>query len=285
MTVRVLSASSYLQPVKDGDGLPSLDQALKAVCREHFRRIDRFIKLALLGSARCAAGQELRNGCGVYLGSGFGPIASNVAVQEQMLRDAELPKPFDFVNTLGVSAGFYVAKNLELTGQNLCISRRGASFEAALAAALADLEMGVVEQALLGVVEEVNLPLDQHRLRRGLAADTKVAEGSHWLLLERDADGRKNLQLRRFDDLAEVEGYLQAHYRPGDRCHWTLEDDAEAITVMKQRFIGSTGGGDGVHDCPQAAWVTQFVTGGAAGNLFLVGSRPERGYSLLHLGA
>ena len=186
MIFRVLSASHYLQPVQDGDALPSLDQALKAVCREHVRRIDRFIKLSLLGSARCAAEKELESDCGVYLGSGFGPIASNVAVQEQMLRDAELPMPFDFVNTLGVSAGYHVAKNLGLTGQNLCISRPGASLEAVFAAALADLELGVVDQTLVGVVEEVTLPLAEHRRRRGLPADAPVAEGSHWLLLGRD---------------------------------------------------------------------------------------------------
>ena len=163
MTPRVLSASHHLQAVREGEPLPALNQALKEVCREHFRRIDRFIQLALLGSARCVGGRMLETGCGVYLGSGFGPIACNVAVQEQMLRDHELPKPFDFVNTLGVSAGFYVAKNFGLTGQNLCISRRGASLEAVLTAALTDLALGAVSQALVGVVEEVTLPLTEHQ--------------------------------------------------------------------------------------------------------------------------
>jgi hypothetical protein len=185
--IRVTSVSHYLQPVREGEPLPSLDAALKEVCRENFRRIDRFIELALLGSGRCAKGHMLAPDCGLYLGSGLGPMVNNIACQEQLIRDRELPMPFDFINTLGNSAGYYVAKNLGLSGQNLFVSRRGASFTAVLESALVDLDCGAVGQALLGVVEEATEPFAEHRRRQGLAPDTPVAEGSHWLLLERDA--------------------------------------------------------------------------------------------------
>lgn len=185
--IRVTSVSHYLHPRREGEALPSLDAALKEVCRESFRRIDRFIELALLGSARCARGRTLMPDCGLYLGSGLGPMMDNIVCQEQLIRDRELPMPFDFINTLGNSAGYYVARNLRLSGQNLFVSRRGASFEAALVTALVDLECGTAPQALVGVVEEATEPLAEHRRRQGLAAGTVVAEGSHWLLLERDA--------------------------------------------------------------------------------------------------
>lgn len=185
--IRVTAASHYLHGVRDGEPLPPLDAALREVCREHFRRIDRFIELALLGSGRCAKGRALAADCGLYLGSGLGPMADNIACQEQLIRDRELPMPFDFINTLGNSAGYYVAKNLGLSGQNLFISRPGANFEAVLEAALVDMESGALRQALVGVVEEATEPLAEHRRRQGLPADAAVAEGSHWLLLERDA--------------------------------------------------------------------------------------------------
>ena len=185
--IRVTAVSHYLQPVHEGTAPPPLDAALKQVCQENFRRIDRFIELALLGSGRCARGRALAPDCGLYLGSGMGPMVGNIACQEQLIRDRELPMPFDFINTLGNSAGYYVAKNLGLGGQNQFISRRGASFAAVLTAALVDLECGAVSQALLGVVEEAPAPVAEHRRRQGLAADAAVAEGSHWLLLERDA--------------------------------------------------------------------------------------------------
>ena len=90
-----------MQPVNDDAALTSLESALKDLCREPFRRIDRFIQLALLGSANCAAGRKLRPDCGIYLGSGLGPIGNNIVTQEQLIRDAEIPKPFNFINTLG----------------------------------------------------------------------------------------------------------------------------------------------------------------------------------------
>lgn len=195
--IRVTAVSHYLHAVHDGENLPSLDAAMQDLCREHFRRIDRFIQLALLGSGRCAAGHMLRTDCGLYLGSGLGPMGNNISTQEQLIRDRLIPKPFNFINTLGNSAGYYVAKNLELSGQNLFISRRGASFQAVLDAAWVDLESGASSQALVGVVEEVTLPLTEHRLRQALPADAAVAEGSHWLLLEKDADRGYTLERRR----------------------------------------------------------------------------------------
>ena len=185
--IRVTAASHYLHPVCDGEALPDLGTELKSVCREPFRRIDRFIQLALVGTGRCVEGRTLDPSCGFYLGSGLGPMGNNIDTQQQLVRDRLIPKPFNFINTLGNSAGYYVAKNLSLSGQNLFISRRGASFTAVLEAALVDIECGALVQALVGVVEEVTLPLAEHRRRQGLAVNTAVAEGSHWLLLEKDA--------------------------------------------------------------------------------------------------
>lgn len=286
MSVRAVAASSHLQTVGEGAGLPSLDQALKDVSREHFRRVDRFIQLALIGSGRCVAGQALRPDCGIYLSSGFGPIGSNVATQQQMLRDREIPKPYNFVNTLGVSAGFHVAKNLGLTGQNFFISRRRASLEAAMEVALLDLELGVVSQALVGVVEEVTLPLDEHRRRRGLPADTLVAEGSHWLLLEKDAPRGKALRMLRLEGLIELEEWLKTYYRAGDRAYWTLGEDEAAIGARLQQPLATGDTDEGIHDNQQAAWIAEFAASGAPGSLFLIGCGPEsgRGYTLLHLG-
>lgn len=187
----IVAWSEHLHGVTDGEELPALDARLNAVSRERFRRIDRFILLAVLGSAECAAKASLREDCGLYLSTGVGPVGSNTEVQRQLCRDHLLPKPFHFVNTLGSAAGYYVAKNLGLAGQNLFISRRGAALSAALEIATADLELQIVSQALVGAVEECTFPLAEHRRRQGLASDVKMAEGSHWILIERGA--RANL--------------------------------------------------------------------------------------------
>jgi len=165
------------------------------------RRIDRFIQLALLGSGECVQGQALAPDCGLYISSGIGPVGNNIQVQQTLWRDHKLPMPFNFVNTLGSSAGYYVAKNLGLSGQSLFISRRGQSFVAALDCVAADLACGAVKQALVGVVEECTLPLNQHRERLELPEGAAVAEGCHWLLLEKGVD---------FKDAKAVLGYLKS---------------------------------------------------------------------------
>ena len=183
-TLSIRAWSHYLLAVHDGAELPSLEARLAAVARERYRRIDRFIALAIVGAGECVARATLSKDCGLYLASGVGPVGSNTQVQEQLCRDRLTPKPFNFVNTLGSAAGHYVGKNLGLSGQNLFLTSRGHAFQTALQVAAADLELGIVPQALVGAVEECALPLTIHRKRQSLAPDVLLAEGSHWLLLE-----------------------------------------------------------------------------------------------------
>jgi hypothetical protein len=188
--IEILGAAHYFHVMRDGESPPSLEERLRAVRREHFRRIDRLIELALVGSGECAAGKTLAPDCGLYISSGIGPIGSNVIVQDAVSRDAKLPMPFNFVNTLGSSAGYYVGKNLGLTGESTFVSRRGAAFAAALTCAVADISAGVVSQALVGAIEECLLSPRRFRELLALPAGAVPAEGSHWLLLARsDGDG------------------------------------------------------------------------------------------------
>jgi hypothetical protein len=200
--MKLLSQSHYVHGVREGEALPSLEARLTPLCRERFRRIDRFIQLALLGSAECVQNQNLAPDCGLYISSGIGPVGNNIVVQETLWKQKKVPMPFNFVNTLGSSAGYYVAKNLGLSGQSLFISRRHGSLEAALQCAQVDLELGVLKQALVGVVEECTLPLKQHRQRLELEDGAAVAEGTEWLLLEK-GEG--------FSDVARLLEFLKSN--------------------------------------------------------------------------
>lgn len=284
MKLRVVSAGHYLHTVREGEPLPDLAPSLKRVCRERPRRVDRFIELALLGSGLCVQGRELKPDCGLYLGSGFGPLGSNVAVQEQLLRDRECPKPFDFMNILGASAGFHVARNLGLAGPNLFISRRGASFEAVIATAQADLQSGTVSQALVGVVEELTLPLDQHRQRQQLPSDTAVAEGSHWLLLEKGEGPGKPLRWLCLKDEALLTEYLLAYRDAADRYHFTLDSEIQFVATLCGNVYAAAFKDAGIHDSQQAAWVAEFMVSATPGCLFIQHRGTRGGPSLLHLG-
>jgi hypothetical protein len=191
-----------MHTVADGDALPSLNERLAQLCRERVRRIDRFIQLALLGSAECAGTDPLVADCGLYVCSGVGPAGNNIVVQQSLVRDRKVPMPFNFVNTLGSSAGYYVARNLGLVGQSLFVSRRGDSLNAGLTCAAADLASGAVSQVLIGAVEECTLPVKEHRARQALGPATAVAEGSHWLLLDWIADREAEVEPCQTDDPA-----------------------------------------------------------------------------------
>jgi Beta-ketoacyl synthase, N-terminal domain len=285
--IGIVAASHYLQPIDVDARLPSLEPELRELCREPFRRIDRFIQLALLGSARCIAGQMLRPECAIYLGSGLGPIGNNIVTQQQLIRDREIPKPFNFINTLGSSAGFYVAKNLGLSGQNLFISRRHASLEAVLNLAVADLQRGAVEQVLVGVVEEVTLPLAIHRQRQELPANQMLAEGSHWLLLRSDQQTARQLQLHRFDELSTLENFLGASWMQGDClcCASGMERSTEQSLQRQFPNCMVSAWDRAFHDSLDAAWLTEYAISDRPGQLFVVNGNSVRGWVLFQLGA
>ena|GEM_PF-5242582 len=245
--IRVTALGHYFAPLEDDALLPPLQAALKEAGRGQYRRIDRFVELALLGAGRCAAGRKLAPDCGLYLGSGLGPMGDNVRVQQQLVLERFVPMPFNFINILGSNAGFYVAKDLGLSGQNYFVSRRGASFEAALELAVMDLELGVVRQALVGVVEDVSLPLAEHRLRQGLAPGTRLAEGSHWLLLETSAE-------------------------EGCKLEYTRHPDAVSLQLALSTFpeVERRGAPTGpFHDSLTGAWVTERLRAGAPQGLIV----------------
>ncbi|HLW75131.1 MAG TPA: hypothetical protein VKT74_08690 [Gammaproteobacteria bacterium] len=285
--IRVTAVSHYFAPLSDGEPLPSLDAAVREVCVEPYRRIDRFVQLALLGSGRCAAGRALATDCGLYMGSGLGPMGSNVLTQEQLGRDREAPMPFNFINTLGSSAGFYVGKNLKLSGQNFFVSRRGANLTALLNMAMADLELGVVKQALLGVVEEATQPLEDHRLRQHLPADRTVAEGSHWLLLEKDATTGRTLGEQRFAEPEALDAALKRAWRPGDRLVDVPRMEEKVRGALRKDFASAIPDDprEPFHDSLDAAHVTAALAADAVGSVFMVEGEPGRGYGLFHFRA
>ncbi|MEO7359877.1 MAG: beta-ketoacyl synthase N-terminal-like domain-containing protein [Gemmatimonadaceae bacterium] len=229
MTTRVMrcAAVSHYFHRLEGE-FPSIDGRLAAVTRERYRRIDRFVQLTLMGAAECARRHVLSRDCGLYLSSGVGPITSNVLVQDAIHRDSRMPMPFSFVNTLGSSACYHVAKELELAGEAVMVARGRGSFSAALTCAQADLESGIISQVLVGAVEECVLPADRHRALLRMGSDVTVAEGTHWILLERYegesvAVDELRLENQDFDgyesrDAARITSFVAGH----DKVHFGI---------------------------------------------------------------
>ena len=189
----IIALGNYYHSLADDDGLPNIKDQVNALCQARFRRIDRFTQLCLLGSAKClnniSPDTNLNlNSIGLYIGSRFASLSNTISVHQDMMTKGQTPKPAHFINTLSNSAGFYVAKNLELKGKNIFVSRADQSTQAVFDLATMDLASGQIEHALIGVVEESALPLKDQRQRLGVDASTPLAEASHWFLMSAQAE-------------------------------------------------------------------------------------------------
>ena len=73
--------------------LPELKALTQAATGKAFRRIGRFIQLALIGAARCAGQQVLPKETAVYFSSGRGDLEVTLEIMTQLFRDGQTPKP------------------------------------------------------------------------------------------------------------------------------------------------------------------------------------------------
>jgi len=182
--MRIVATGSYLSTVT-GD-LPSLKSLAHESAGGSVRRIGRFIQLALVGAGRCVDGRTLPETTATYFTSGRGDLEVTLDVLVQMCENARAPSPFAFINTVGNSVCFHVAKCFGLSGRSQFVTSRHAPLEAALRLAALDFAEGTVETALLGSTDICTMPLSDHRERIGVPPDTPVGEASHWFLLAAD---------------------------------------------------------------------------------------------------
>jgi hypothetical protein len=225
------------------DELPDLGNAIRDLLGRRVRRIDRYIELCLLGALRCTQECSPPAETGLFLASQNNSIGSVVTVMESILDEHYPPKPFDFVNTLGNSACFYVAQLLGLSGKSIVLSREGFSFEAGLQHALLDLHSGQLQTALVGCVDEALLPLSSHRVRiasdKEMPIEGPLGENSSWLLLSNHNSGASGFRLDTIlefsaqtdvlawlaENVADQASYMQTCYRLG-------KDDRAAISAQ-----------------------------------------------------
>lgn len=156
-----------------------------------FRKVGRFIKLALAGAEDAVRRSGLTlptERSAILLGTGLGNLPDVVGFANVAFNQTDaLPSPIQFAHSLGNSAAFYVAQAFGLVGPVLALSQDEVSFEVGLLNAQLLLESGAVDFALVGGADVFLPPAADQRVRMGLSADdpTEVGEGSAWLLLER----------------------------------------------------------------------------------------------------
>lgn len=176
--------AAYTLSLRAGDVAEDLaERVSSATGGQRFRRINRFIQLALIGAHECrnADGTDWAISQPIVIATGQGNIADTTQMLESVVGRGQPPMPFQFINLAGNMAGFYLAQSLGGEAANTTVSQLDFPAEAALQIAVEEYRRH--GSALLGAVDELAWPLDAHRRRLGAAPGQAIGEGSHWLRL------------------------------------------------------------------------------------------------------
>ena len=174
-------------PVKDGR---VLKDELKRYTEVHFRRVNKFVILSLIGAHKSVFGKDLDRRTSIYLTTERGNLGDTENVLHQIYRKQSLPMPYNFINTMSNTASFYVSQGLNVEGRNISVSSQNLSFERGLELLKADMGMGLVHSALIGGVDEVNLSEVHFERKYGLTyGSVRQLEGSCWLYIRSEKEG------------------------------------------------------------------------------------------------
>ena len=172
------------------------------------RRIDRFSRLALLGSHLALTDAELpeaeRPRLGIIIASGYGASGITYAFLKSFIHDGDIcASPTYFANSVHNSAAAHISIELGATGPSLTVSQFHLSVPSALATARLWLAEGRVQRVLFGAVDELSELIGYIRYRtRDTAPATPMiplrtemetsipAEGAAFLLLARESVSR-----------------------------------------------------------------------------------------------
>lgn len=267
MSAQIYACGDYCAPAAEPP--VELKGLVKEITGEAVRRIGRFIQLALIGAGRCAQAAPVPADTAVYFASGRGDFETTVEVMATLFRHGGTPKPLAFVNTVSNAACYYVARSLKLQSRSNFVCNRCLAFESVLQLALMDVETGNAGSALVGSVDAVTNPLQEHRQRLHLAADAPLAEGSHWLWLGPARSDRPRLgelvAVEQFSERAALLAWIAAQRLDAQQCAFSAGqflDPAEAAALRSDcglRQVFDYRAGRGYYDSHSGAAIAQFL--------------------------
>jgi hypothetical protein len=164
-----------------------LKKELSRYTPDNFRRVNRFILLALIGTRQCIHQGSLDPDTAVYLTTEHGNLGETAQVLDEIYVIHSLPKPFGFINTMSNTAAFYLAQNLGIRGRNIIVSSQHLSFERGLELLKADFTCGAEKNALIGGVDEASL--SQMFMEKQTGRGWQMIDGSGWLYVRVEKDG------------------------------------------------------------------------------------------------
>ena len=248
-----------------------------------FRKIGRFIKLALTGASLAMKHAGVTalppRRTGVFLGTGLGNLADLVPFVKSLYDGESIPSPIQFANSVGNSGAFYIAQAYQLEGPVLAICQDEVSFEAAVANASLLLHAGEIDFALVGGLDVFVAPASEQLARLGYdASDTSIPLGEgvgFWLLAREAGQGVAQLLDVSVKQLAPADALKTALRFEGPRALFL----SDRLRAGQAQLLASLGPGAELVERTPGTFPTQAAF---AGGSFAAGSaRPGALYHSL----
>ncbi|MEN6318358.1 MAG: hypothetical protein ABFD82_06340 [Syntrophaceae bacterium] len=206
-TLYIHSASAFIGEANED--INFLKEKLRSYTPENFRRVNRFILLAVLGARQCIHQRSVDSDTAIYLTTEHGNLGETAEVLDEIYRDRSLPKPFGFINTMSSTAAFYLAQNLGIRGRNITISSQHLSFERGMELLGVDFAGGAEKSALIGGVDEASL--SRTALEENPRHKWRMVDGSGWLYVRPEKEGACGVlkEIRTFRDFSSCMASLR----------------------------------------------------------------------------
>jgi hypothetical protein len=206
------SASAFIGKAHADEKL--LKEELRKYTPDNFRRVNRFILLALIGARQCIHDHSIAGDTAVYLTTEYGNLSNTVTVLDEIYTAHSLPKPFSFINTMSNTAAFYLAQNLGIRGRSLTVSSQNLSFQRGIDLLMTDWSACSVTSALIGGVDVSSLSEagGDDRNARGW----QMVDGSGWFYVRTERKGACGVfrENRSFQDGATCRKWIRDRKEP-----------------------------------------------------------------------
>ena len=198
MKLYVENFSSYRDDLDKID----LKKELKSVYKLDTRRQDRFIHLGVYGAQLLKQKCDIEVDDELYVTSGIGNAEIVQKTNTYMFEENQPLKLFDFINLLGNTTSYYIAKSLGMRGKNIFQISDNFTYLNSLVSIYASLKNSG-KNAIICSIDLVNSPSEVAKRVLGLSKDTRVVSAVNY----------QKLSLKSDNALAEIEFDLKSFSR------------------------------------------------------------------------
>ncbi|RRS30009.1 MAG: hypothetical protein P794_09340 [Epsilonproteobacteria bacterium (ex Lamellibrachia satsuma)] len=211
MKLYIKNYSSYRSDKED----INIKKELKEKYGLDTRRQDDFIHLAVYGAQRLKENTTIQPDDELYVTTGVGDIGVVQRTNTHVNKDNLSVKLFDFINLLGNSTSYYVAKSLDISGKNIFQISDNFTYINTLVSLYASITNSK-KDAILCAIDLVNTPDEVIKRVLGMARDLEVISSVNYQKFS--LDNRNAVAVLEFESksytLDEVKEILISNHKP-----------------------------------------------------------------------